>query len=133
MGGKCIDVNKLPTKFRGCHFDDGWEFDGPTVIYYPWKYRAYSPDHSNSGGIETLLECMLIDICLENDISGYQKGLDNEIKWRRWGKRFDKREKACHLEIIVKWYSDKDGELSYDWDLKEIQPETRKGEYNAVI
>ncbi|HDY88097.1 MAG TPA: hypothetical protein ENH82_08300 [bacterium] len=114
------DIKKLPTKFKGCYFNDGWEFDAPTIIYFPWKYRAFSPDYSNSGGIENLLECMLIDICLEDDITEYQKELDNEMEWRHWGKRFDKRKMAHHLEITVKWYFDKNNELAYDWETKEI-------------
>lgn len=107
------NIKDLPTKFRGCFWDDGWEFDGPTVIYYPWKYRAYSDSYSNSGGIENLLECMIIDISLGNDLSGYQRSLDTEMLWRKWGKQFSRRKSATHLEISGEWCYNDYGDLDF--------------------
>lgn len=34
-------VGHLPTEFRGCQWNDGWEFDAPAVIYYPRQYGRW--------------------------------------------------------------------------------------------
>ncbi len=99
-----IDIEKLPKIIKGCHWDEGWEFDGPTVIYYPWKYRAYSDSYSNSGGIEDLVEHIIITICCNDDICFLNKHLDTDMEWRGWGRRFSRRKNATHKTYKINWF-----------------------------
>ena len=96
-----VDLSTLPTEFRGCTWDDGWEFDAPCVIYYPSRY-ACAGEGNNSGGLDYMVE----DIC--NAIGEGEDhddgGLDGECEWRGWSRRgFARRRRATHVVFTVQW------------------------------
>ena len=104
------DVGHLPTEFRGCQWNDGWEFDAPCVVYYPSRFRRYGYG-GNTGAIDELVE----DICM--DLATEQKpcdgGLVQECEWRGWGPRFNRRRDARHVVYRVRWYVE-DGEVQWE-------------------
>jgi hypothetical protein len=104
--GILTQIANFPTEFRGCTWNDGWEFGNPAVIYYPKQYRCYG---------ETNLDQVVEDICISLAIG--QKlsdgGLAKECEWRGWGPRFDRRRDAWHVLYKVRWFV-KDGEIIWD-------------------
>lgn len=107
------DLNEIfPTEFRGCMWDDHWEFDAPCVIYTPKKFRRFG-----IGGSGGYLETMIEDVCI--DLAIGQKptdgGLKRECEWRGWGPRFDRRRDAWHVVIKVHWYRDRHGEIAFEF------------------
>jgi len=106
------DLKLLPTEFRAVHWDDGWDFDGPTVVYYPKKYRMFGSG-GNSGSIDDLIEELCMNICIGVEPS--DEGLSEEMEWRGWGSRFERRKKADHAFVKVKWFHNSEGEL--DWEI----------------
>ena len=74
----------LPVEFRGCMWNDGWEFDAPSVIYYPSKFVRYG-DGGNSGVLDRLVEDICFDLAEGNPTN--DAGLAEECEWRGWGKR----------------------------------------------
>ena len=100
----------LPVEFRGCMWNDGWEFDAPSVIYYPRKFARYG-DGGNSGVLDRLVEDICFDLIEGNPTS--DAGLARECEWRGWGKRFDRRKDAWHVVFKVRWFREKDGTLGY--------------------
>jgi len=103
-------VRHLPTEFRGCQWNAGWEFDAPCVIYYPHRFRRYGYG-GNTGAIDELVE----DICM--DLATGQKhcdgGLAQECGWRGWGPRFDRRRDAWHVVYRVRWWVES-GEVQWE-------------------
>jgi hypothetical protein len=99
-------INSLPTEIRGCFWDDGWEFDGPCIIYYPKKYSRYGFGNNNSG-LDRLVEDICDDIELGNPLC--DGGLKEQIRWNGWGKRFDRRKSAEHITFKIEWQLDIDG------------------------
>lgn len=98
----------FPTEFRGCVFEDGWEFGSPSVIYYPPEYAAYSSNGSNTGEIESMVD----NICenLACDLPHNDGGIDRECEWRGWSRRgFSRRKAAWHVVIKVEWSMEKYG------------------------
>ena len=101
----------FPKEFRGCMWNDGWEFDAPSVIYYPKKYARYG-DGGNSSVLDRLIEDIACD--LEDGKKPSDGGLAHECAWRGWGKRFNRRKDAWHVVFKIRWFRDKDGYLSYE-------------------
>ena len=94
---------RRPTEFRGCIFDDGWEFEAPCVVYYPRKYRRYTHGN-NSMTIDNMVEEIACDIM---DGRPHQDGdIEREMEWRGWGARFDRRKSAEHVVIKGHWSDD---------------------------
>jgi len=91
----------LPTEFRGCQWDDGWEFDAPAAIYYPAKYRRVGYGNNTS-----CIDSMVDDICYALAVGDpvHDGGMDHECKWRGWSKRFGRRKNAWHVVIRVRWF-----------------------------
>lgn len=108
-----IDITTFPTEFRGCQWDDGWEFEAPCVVYFPSKYAAFKSD-GNTGGIDCLVE----DICMNLSLGREHNdgGLADECEWRGWGKRFDRRRDARHVVIKGRWGLSKEGEPEWHQD-----------------
>ena len=97
----------LPTEFRGCIFDDGWEFDAPCVIYYPWRYRRFGIG-GNNGTLDSLVENICYDIAVGKEPC--DGGLARECEWRGWGMRgFGRRCRAEHVVFTVRWEVDEAG------------------------
>ncbi len=94
-------VGHLPTEFRGCQWDDGWEFDAPAVIYYPRQYRRYGYG-GNTGAIDDLVDEICTDLATEQ--KPCDGGLAQECGWRGWGQRFDRRRDARHVVYRVRWW-----------------------------
>ena len=74
----------LPTQFFGCLWNDHWEYDAPSVVYRPWKFRRYGYG-GNSGAIDELVESICTDIELgreprDEDLKENASGGD---EWRR--------------------------------------------------
>lgn len=95
------DLSALPTEFRGCTWNDGWEFECPAVIYYPPHLMAFESVGSH-GNIDPLVEDICTNLALgwpHND-----GGLADEAKWRGWSlKGFARRRDATHVVIKVRW------------------------------
>ena len=106
-------VGHLPTEFRGCQWNDGWEFDAPCVVYYPRKYLRYGYG-GNTGAIHDLVEDICMDIAAGNEM--HDGGLADEIAWRGWGKRFERRREAWHVVYRVRWFLDNGG---LAWEITE--------------
>lgn len=105
------DLSKLPTEFRGVTWDAGWEFDMPTIVYYPTKYmtNGYS---NNSFGIDSMVEEICYDISSGKESS--DGGIDSECEWRGWSKKgFAKRKIAWHVVITGQWLFDKEGDMFF--------------------
>jgi hypothetical protein len=97
----------FPTEFRGCQWNDGWEFGAPCVIYYPPEYRCFGIG-GNTGHLDSMVEdiCMNISLKWEHN----DGGLDGECEWRGWSKRgFARRRAARHVIYTVKWQDGPDG------------------------
>jgi len=95
---------QLPTEFRGCQWDDGWEFDAPCVVYAPWEYRCEGAG-GNSGAIDSLVDDVLYDIIRGDDQAREARAaaLDREAKWRGWGRGYSRRRRAWHVTIKIEW------------------------------
>lgn len=104
------DISKFPTEFRGCMWNDGWEFEAPCVIYYPAKYAAFK-SACNTGGIEELVEDICMNLSLGWDHNDH--GLSGEREWRGWGKRFSRRRNAWHVTIKIRWELGEEGEAEW--------------------
>lgn len=104
------DIANLPTEFRGCQWNDGWEFDAPCVVYFPPKYATFKAA-GNTGGIDQLVEDICMDLAL--GLKHNDGGLSTECEWRGWGKRFARRRNARHVVITVQWELDEAGEPSW--------------------
>lgn len=103
------DATQRPTEFRGCMWNDGWEFDAPCVVYYPRKY-ACAGYGGNSGAIVQLVE----DICfsIEEGEPHHDGGIDKECEWRGWGRHgFARRKRATHVIVKVRWSDDGESEI----------------------
>lgn len=99
--------------FRGCLWDDGWEFDAPCVLYWPVKrYR----DGGNTGAIDCLVEDVCGDLMDGSPVeTGWSASDLHEFKWRHWSPRgFAQRRQAWHVEIVVEFYDTEDGLWSRD-------------------
>lgn len=106
-------MSDFPTEFRGCIWDEHWEFDAPCVVYFPVK--IYSPNAGNSGKIDQLVEDYCIRLALgESPEKGFSANDIFEFKWRGWGTRFERRKKAHHVVIKVRWFIE-DGEQCFEF------------------
>jgi hypothetical protein len=109
----------LPKEIKACCFDDGWKFDIPIVIYFPWRYRRI---HVGNSADETygFVENLCIDILedCQKTIVEFTEDFDSELEWRGWGKRFSRRVNAIHKWYEVDWFYI-EGEL--DFKIKEIR------------
>lgn len=107
-------------EFRGCTWNDGWEFGAPTVLYMGTK--EYS---ELDAGIDNLIEEILIDV-LDSDEPLKKEFSSTDLKvfkWRGWSPRgFARRKRAYHTRVIVKIkQGPHDGELEWDKILQEEQ------------
>lgn len=104
------DISTLPTEFRGCQWNDHWEFEAPCVVYFPARFAAFT-SAGNTGGIDSIVD----DICTNLSLGWEHNdgGLATECKWRGWGKRFDRRRDARHVVITGHWVNDSQG--NPDW------------------
>ena len=107
---KSVSMSKYPTEFRGCMWNDGWEFEAPCVVYYPKRYAAFKSD-GNTGGIDSLVED--ITMAIEEGDEHSDGGLARECEWRGWGKRFDRRRNAHHVVIKGQWLLGSDGRIEW--------------------
>jgi len=107
------DITTLPTLFRGVSWDDGWEFDGPAIVYFPIKRYGIG---SNSSHIDSLVEDYCISLCCdEKPHRGWSAFELREFKWRHWSPQgFGKRKNAWHVTLRVKWSKDEHGHLKFD-------------------
>lgn len=104
---------KYPTEFRGCTWDDGWEFDAPCVLYSPIKRYGIG---NNSGYLENMVEDYCIDLALgDTPRRGLTASEKKEFAWRGWSERgMRHRKRAWHRVITVRWYRDSYGELCFE-------------------
>jgi len=105
-----MEIERLPTVFRGCMFDDGWEFDAPCILYFP--YRRYGIG-SNTFKLDEMIYDLCFDIAEEIPIrKGFGKYTLEEFLSRGWSPRgFAKRLRAWHVVFEVRWYRDDYGHL----------------------
>ncbi len=113
-------------EFRGCFFDDGWEFDAPAILYRGAKVNGFG---GNAGELENMIERLLIDACIG---CGYLPKQFSEcdlkeFKWRGWDANgFARRKNATHFRLVVEIIRDEDGELSWD----EIERKEQQGPFD---
>lgn len=100
-------MSKIIT-FRGCIFDDGWEFDCPCIVYSPLqRYRI----GSNVYGVLDLVEDIAADLIRPGKLRrGWDESVLKEFKWRGWSPHgFAKRRQAWHVEVKVRFFEDAEG------------------------
>lgn len=110
----------LPTEFRGISFDDGWEFDMPTIIYFPiLKYMI-----GNGGEFEHGVEDYCIDLQLflnkskgcrkpNSDLSDFEC---REFVHRGWSiPGLLRRKDTTHYLVRVTWMIDSRGQLQFEY------------------
>jgi hypothetical protein len=96
------DPTKLPTLFRACMWDDGWEFGAPGVVYFPRPYLRYGEVY-DAGGLDDMLADILDGIV--EGLPASDGGLADECEWRQWGAGFARRRQASHVAYRVQWIS----------------------------
>lgn len=117
MKTKAITIANLPTQFRGCCWDAGWEFDAPCVIYSPVQIYGIG---GNAGELRGMVESYCIDMCIALDMgkpfpAGKLSDSDlKEFAWRGWSMRnMQRRKLAHHLLFTVRWFKE-GGETVFD-------------------
>jgi len=100
--------------FRGCMWDDGWEFDAPCVIYSPVKRYGFG---GNSGQLRQMVDSICFDLGEGVDVrSDWPRDAKHEFRWRGWSPDgFARRKRAWHVEIVVQ-FGDRhpDGYVEYE-------------------
>ena len=104
-------LGDLPTEFRGCQWDAGWEYDAPAVVYYPGRYRRY-----DYGSNPECIDDMVAWICdaIIDGPAPTDGGLAEECKDHGLGPRFDRRRNAWHVVIRVRWFWNEYGSLEFE-------------------
>lgn len=124
----------FPTEFRGCVFEDGWEFGSPSVIYFPPEYTAYSSNGSNTGEIEQMVYNICEDLaCGRPHNDG---GIARECEWRGWSRRgFSRRKSAWHIILKVEWQHSKHGPVATVVSRTECygMPNTERGSSSDFV
>lgn len=94
---------KLPTLFRGVWWNDGWEFDAPCVITFPFKRYGY---WGNSSVFDQMVQGVCSDLAMGLDVRrGWSESDLHEFRWRGWSTRFERRKNAWHIAIKVAWFT----------------------------
>lgn len=98
-------------EFKGCTFNDGWEFGQPAILYSP--VCRYGDD-----SVYRLVEDVCIDFCAFGEARRDFTDSDNqEFQWRGWARTgFRRRKAARHLTFRVRFY--KRGALTL-WEILE--------------
>ena len=99
--------------FRGCTWDENWEFDGSCVVYDPVGRYGISGNTS----IDSMVENVALELCRDGVVIGKWSESDvDEFKWRRWDKNgFGKRKNATHVEIAIKCIVGDNGERWFEY------------------
>lgn len=72
--------------FYGISWNDGWEFDAPSIITSPGYF--YSESYA---GLDGLIEELCIDLSVSDEIYSEDESIDSESAWRGWKvEQFDK-------------------------------------------
>lgn len=101
--GKIIEI-------KGCRWDEGWEFDCPTIIYSPFKY--YSP---NGKHLECAIEDILIDFCVDGEYRAEFLPSDlKEFEWRGWSVKGFSRRRGEQESMKVELVYNEDGERWFE-------------------
>lgn len=103
--------------FKGCCWDEGWDFDAPLIIYSPFKRYCFTGSLCEAA-IEAKVEDLCIDLVL--GLPYGKKWSDDtieEFKWRGWSTRFNRRKKAIHHSVKVDFFLNKDNELDFEMDI----------------
>ena len=113
-------------EFKGCVWDDGWEFDAPLILYSP--VERY--DHVGSicpESLESIVEDVCIDLCIKGFVKEKFIASDlDEFRWRSWSpKGFSRRRRAVHGTIKVKFTLDGHGERSFEYTSRPKRLEVR--------
>jgi len=100
-------------EFRGCVWNDGWEFDAPLIIYSPVE-RFFDSHWISQAAIERKVEDICIDLCIDGEIRDrFSKSDLKEFTWRGWSvPGFRRRKSAVHGTVKVKLVYDEHGERS---------------------
>lgn len=114
-------------EFRGCFWDDGWEFDGPCVVYRGAKLSGYG---GNADEINNMIESALIEVTAGNAPLPQRFSENNlsEFRARGWSTRgFARRRRAWHVRIVVKIVEEAEGELGW----VELERQEQQGPFNV--
>lgn len=97
--------------FRGCSWDEHWEFDAPCVLYRGAKRYDFG---GNSGKLEHMIEEAIADHFTPGQrrlSDPWSKGDLKEFAWRGWSiKGFRRRKSAWHVEQVWRLLSEDDWE-----------------------
>ena len=103
-----MELNEYPTLFRGVSWDDGWEFDCPSIVIGP--YQRYGIG-GNIHHFVSMVEDICIDLSIDKDAVSktFCKSDLKEFAWRGWSAaNFHRRREAWHLEATVLWREEDD-------------------------
>lgn len=106
--------------FRGCMWDDGWEFDAPIVVYTPAK-RIGEGGSICRNSILGVIEDVCIDACVDGEFKSEWSPDDRrEFEWRGWSPAgFARRKRAVHVAIEVEFYTDEQGNMQFRTELDD--------------
>jgi len=111
-GPAMTDLDGKTIIFRGCSWDDHWEYDAPAVVYSP--YKSYSPNGGGANTAADLVQSICSDLAdgeLERVKAGWGSDL-KEFQWRGWSPAgFRRRRAATHVELHVRFLSHHAGRL----------------------
>lgn len=101
--------------FKGCVWDDGWEFEAPMVIYEP-ICRFGDSGSICEESIYELVENVCIDLVCEGEVrKGFSDCELEDFKWRGWNpKRFKYRKSAVHGEFKIRFFKEKNGKMMFE-------------------
>lgn len=104
--------------FYGITWNDGWEFDAPSIITSPGYF--YSESYA---GLDGLIEDICITLaCLDENDELEDESL-NSLEWRDWGvEQFDKFIKDSFDEIptiLPDYFQEFKKEIEYVWIIKK--------------
>ena len=104
-----------PTIFRGVFWDAGWEFDGPCVIYEPFKRYGFG---GNSGKFDQMVEDICIDIAIGSaNVETWKRWSSHDAKefaWRGWNADKFPTQKGWHVSVEVEWSTNDLGETEFE-------------------
>jgi len=92
---------------RGCVWDEHWEYDCPSILYFPFK--SYSSSAYDSFAVDDMAERAISNLLDGRESGRWDKGDLEEFRWRRWSVRgFSRRKSARHVELLIEFYVDKE-------------------------
>lgn len=114
--------------FRGCQWDDGWEYDAPCAVYAPIRRYGYG---GNSCSIDDLVDSICGDLAEGKDVPRDWTPADfKEFEWRGWSPSgFSRRRRAVHVEIVSQFLQEP---LDGEWYWNVASRREQEGPFSAA-